>query len=119
MDSIWKVRGQVSAHTSASRVVFDELRPPMTTIASTAEARSAAASWRWRVAEQMVFFTMGSSPASRRAATTASKFSRRWVVWATTPTGSYRPSGISSGAATTSTLPPASSAQAVSPSTSG
>ena len=40
----------------------------MTTIASTAEARSAAASWRWRVAEQMVFFTMGSSPASRRAA---------------------------------------------------
>ncbi len=56
---MWKVRGHASAHTSASRVVFDELRPPMTTMASTLAARSAAASWRWRVAEQMVFFTMG------------------------------------------------------------
>ena len=48
--STWWVRGHAAAQMSARRVVFDELRPPMTTMASTSSASAAADSWRWRVA---------------------------------------------------------------------
>ena len=94
------MRGQSLAHSENSFRVLELFRPPMTSIASTREARSCASLWRRTVVLQMLSKISHPGMRRRAAAQTASKRALGVVVWATT---SAR--GISGSARASSSVP--------------
>ena len=77
---MWWVRAHASAQICASLRVFADILPPMTTIASTRAASSAAAACRADVASQMVSITRTSSVRPKRRLTSSARRARDCVV---------------------------------------